>query len=212
MRKKYLVPSLLLTSVVTAAVSISTTFAAYKAVANISQTTGYQGKLDQESIFFNANIWELDGALFFICNNYTQKWIAPSKVINPTINGTTFTLYVFILENPSRVASADNNTLAFMRINPDGENVPVDGQAVGNNFVSDYFTSTPQTVWNQTDNFAYDQRYNYYIIPTNGWTSGKHDHNGEDNSGCQQNILGLDSNDKLEFISGVGDVDVTSVN
>ena len=199
---------LLAAACITTPTGIGLTLAIYKTGADIDQQTGYLGKFDQESIFFNANIWEKDNALFYLYNNNANKWIAPTKTINPTIDETTFTLYVFILENPSAIDRS--GTLTFMRVNPNGAHVPSDGEVVSSGaFVLSYFTETNKTVWNQTDNFTYDRAYNYYCIPTNGWASGSGYHNeSERNSGCVKNILVLGSDNELEFSSGAADTAV----
>lgn len=190
---KYTIYSLVAASCISLSIGAGVTYASYQSTKAISQQIGYQGKYDQASIFFNANIWEVDNAIYYIYNNSTSKWIAPTRTINPTINGTTFTLYVFVLQSP-----ANTSNIAFMRVNPNGKNVPDDGAS---NFDSaKYFTETPKTVWNQTDNFTYSTSYNYYVIPNDSWTNGTYSHNGnEKNSGCKKNNLALNGNGDLYF-------------
>ena len=170
--------------------AIGVSLANYQAVSKVTQLTGYQGKLNQASIFFNANIWEVDNALFYLYNNTTGKWIAPTRTITPTIGGTNFNLYVYVLQDPAKTSS-----IVFARINPNGRSIPVDGE----NTAWDFASGDGKTVWNQTDNFTYSASYNYYCIPSGGWTSGTYTHNsGEANSSCNKNNLTL-SGSTLSF-------------
>ena len=159
------------------------TYANYKTAASVTQQAGYQGKLNQTSIFLNANIWEVDNAIFYMFDNREGKWHLPEKTIHPTIGGTTFTLYVYIMNGI--IESGAN--IVFARVNPNGSHVPVDGGNTAWDFTD--------TVWNQTDNIQYAQMYenskyyNYYCVT--GWETGTGYHNNdtEKNSGYEKNVL-----------------------
>lgn len=181
---------------------VAVSYANYKATELSRQSVGYSGKLDQMSIFFNANIWEVDNALFFLYNNTTGKWVAPTRTINPTIGGTNFTLHVFVLQAPT-----STNNIVFARVNPNGRSIPVDGQ----NTAWDFEDGDGKTIWNQTDNFTFSTSYNYYCIPGGGWKTGtyKHNNNTEENSGCKKNNLTL-SGTTLSFDDSDSDVTSTS--
>lgn len=188
MRKgtKALFLSLIWSGVASLSLGVGITYANYKTAASITQQAGYQGKLSQTSIFLNANIWEVDNAVFYMYDDREDVWHLPEKTIHPTIGGTTFTLYVFLMNG----IIEDGVNIVFARVNPNGAHMPVDGENTGW-----YFTDNPKTIWNQTDNIYYaqmhhdDKDYNYYCV--NGWTSGTGYHNNgtEKNSGYEQNVL-----------------------
>ena len=188
LRKKVILSSIV-TSMSVATLGIGFALGYYKVADSVGQPIGYQGKLNQVSIFLNANIWEADGAIFFMFNNTEGKWHSPSKTINPVINNVTFTMYVFTLESP-----VDGTTsFTFARVNPDGEHVYSEGQAA-----QFYFTDSPRTVWNQVDNLTYSNSVNYYCVKT--WKGGTGTHNNDEkNDGVETNHLTLNNNGDLVF-------------
>lgn len=185
-KRKLLLLSLSTISVVALSLGVTITYANYKTAAAINQQTGYQGKLNQTSIFLNANIWEVDDAVFYMYDDREDLWHLPEKTIYPTIEGVNLTLYVFVMNG----LIVDGVNIVFARVNPNGAHVPVDGENTGW-----YFEDNPKTIWNQTDNITYTQMYadskyyNYYCV--NGWTSGVgyHNDNKEKNSGYEKNVL-----------------------
>ena len=189
---KIVLASLLITLGSFVSLGAVVSYANYKAISKVNQLVGYQGALDQTSFFLNANIWEVDNALFYMWDNQHGKWHAPIKTITPTIGGVNFKLNVFILDGQIN-ASSD---IVFVRVNPNGRSIPVDGGSTA----WDFEAGDGKTIWNQTDNITYAQLhdasplkdYNYYCV--DDWTGGVNYHNNgtEKNSGYTKNRLILD--------------------
>ena len=161
-------------SLIVASAGVGITFAKYNAVKDVSQIVGYQGKLNQASIFLNANVWEKDKAIYYIfMRDPVNQYLSPVRTINPTINNITFTMYVFVIENP------EGKTFEFLRMNPDGANVP------------SYDTGS---CWNHTDAITYSSSANYYCINTYDNGMGYH------NSGYETpRLLDVNNNGDLYF-------------
>ena len=152
----------------------SLSLAAFSDTKQVTQQAGYAGTL-KTSIFFNANIWEVDSPLFYLyaykgSGGVDPEFISSSKTINPTIGGVVFTLYVFEYD------TVKYDGIIFARINPSGANVP--------SFTTN---DNPQTLWNQTSNITYSSSYNYYCI--DGWGS----------SDWSNNHLSVNNNGDLVF-------------
>ncbi len=197
-----IIASIALTAGVALSLGAGFTYAKYKTEERVNQITGYKGGLNQMSVFLNANIWEKDDALFYLYNNTTSKWVAPTRTINPTISGTTYNLHVFVIQAP-----ASTSNIVFARVNPNGAQIPVDGENTPWHFTA----GDTKTIWNQTDNFTFETSYNYYVIPTDSWTSGTYSHNnGEKNSGCKKNNLALNNSGNLYFTGSDSAVTSTS--
>lgn len=171
---KLLLISLTTAAVISLPLSIGITYANYKTAAQVTQQTGYQGKLDQVSIFLNANVWEVDSPVYYLYDVTNDNWLLPEKTINPTIDSVTFTLYVYALQSPV------NNTtqIIFARMNPTGQHINAPGF---------YYNDSPQTCWNQTGNITYSSSVNYYCVT--GWHNGVGTSNGQTNSGVSTNHL-----------------------
>lgn len=134
------------------ALAFSYTYSSYVIMDKIDQQVGYQGKLDK-TIYFNANIWDKDGAEFYIyCYNANSNvWVNSYKFITPTINvggnDIAFSLFLFHFDDSTYTG------FNFVRINPNGQNAP-----------------SWEAAWNQTGNItsSYYNNYNYYCIDSWG--------------------------------------------
>ncbi|MBO4667826.1 MAG: hypothetical protein J5666_06875 [Bacilli bacterium] len=156
------------------ATTTAITLAKFTAYSKTDQMSGYQGSVRGKklSIFLNANVWRVDGAVFYMYAydstnaDYKNIWIEPTlKDLNETVGGTPLRLEVFEFD----VYSYDY--FIFVRLDPDGD-VP-----------------SWSAKWNQTADIAYKSTYysgnnfkNYFCI-TNIDTSAYTTNTLELNSG-----------------------------
>ncbi len=199
-KKIVLFASIGLLSVGVVGAGAGVSFAKYTSTKKASQSIGYQGKLTAKSIFLNANIWDIDDAIMYLyaydsTNEATvNAWIQPSKVINPTINSTTFNLYVFQYDPDIY------NHFNFVRVNPNGAHI---GEWNWND--------SPQTVWNATKaiSFTSETTINYYCIEK--WDNiNDGDGYGHKTCGFTTNTLGLDGSNNLIFTGTHSDANLNS--
>lgn len=190
-RKALLFTSIGVLSLGVIGTGVGLTIAKYSTSEKANQPIGYQGKLTSVSIFLNANIWDVDGAIMYMYayNNTSNEWIQPTKVINPTIDAVTFNLYVF------RYDPAVYDHFNLVRVNPDGDYIGT-------------WDWTNHSVWNATKAIAYSDSVNYYCIEK--WDNiANGDGYGHATCGFTTHTLTLDGSDNLVF---TGTYDASNLN
>jgi|GEM_PF-5413107 len=145
-RKNGLIIALTAISLASVAVGATATLAGFTAADNLTTTAGYSGNLPK-NIYFNANYWNTAGAEFFIyawdnAGTPNHTWLRPIKTITPTINATSFTLYMFRVDTTTY-----NGGYIFVRMNPEHSADP-----------------SFEHAWNQTCDVAYNYAPNYFCI------------------------------------------------
>ncbi len=117
---------ILTVSLTISAIAVCTTagvisYANYQAAEMITQQIGYSGRLEQKSIFFNADIWEASNPTIYMykSDNGSTNWefVSESRTITPTINTGTdvqFKMHIFTLEKPV----SGTTKFKFYRIDP----------------------------------------------------------------------------------------------
>lgn len=130
--------------VASVSIGVAGTFAAFSKTKVVSQTIRITGS----SIYLNPGVWEADGALFYL---YT--WDSSNDSDNAWMknNGKHGSYYVF-----NSPISSDHDKCIFVRINPNGANIP---------------SFNKDTKWNQSSDLDLPTAIeNVYTIT--GWETG----------------------------------------
>ena len=177
---------------------VGLTVAKYTSSKKANQAIGYQGKLTEASIFFNANIWDIDGAIMYLYAydndnpSTVNAWIQPTRVINPTIDSVTFNMYIF------RYDPAVYDHFNFVRVNPSGP-------AIGT------WDWTNHTVWNCTKpiEFTESTTVNYYCIEK--WDNvANGDGHGHATCGFTTHTISADGSGNLSFTGTYSEANLNS--
>ena len=154
MKRNKLTISLFALSAVLGASSLAMatiTYSAFVDTKQVAQQAGYSGSV-KESIFLNANIWEVDSPIYYMYafknGGAATEWLPVSKTITPVINDVHFTMYVF------EFATVKYDRFNFVRINPN----------------SNQTIPSFEAKWNQTADITYSGSVNYYCITD--WNGG----------------------------------------
>ena len=165
--KRILFTALSLLSVSAVISSIGATIAGFSASAKVMNNGIPSNGLICKTIYFNANIWEVDEPVYYM-KRYNSSdgtkllWVPVSKVITPRIGGVDFTMYIFQYDENIKVSSVSLDRFIFVRFNPSSSKLPSKLANLNTDLTPAEWASS-DNVWNKSDVISADTK-NYYCI------------------------------------------------